>query len=383
MNRGLKKAAVIALSSCLAMTALAGCSKKEAEFDAAAAALTVNDTTASAGFVKFFCHYTQAGVEDFYNMYFGENAFSMALDESGTTIADMTKSGAVTEITKMLLAEQNMEVYGVSLTEDEKAAITAAAEAFIAANDAETMALMCADQANAARYLELCTIQNKMEEAMGEGVDREVSDEEAAQKKIQFVLIAAETEETETEAEAETETETESAAMAEAYAKAEELIELLKDGEDFEETVKAFDEELSVNAQSFGPEDTSINAALAEAVEGLADGEVAGTPVEVSAGYYVVQLVAEMDREATDARKEEIIEDRKVELVANLYTEWEEAAKIKKDDKALAEIKFDFQLTQETEAETEITTEAASEGTETETVTEAAETEAATEAVTE
>lgn len=376
MNRGFKKAAVIALSSCLAMTALAGCSKKEAEFDTTAAALTVNDTVASAGLVKFFCHYTQAGVEDFYNMYFGENAFGMALDESGTTIGDMTKSGAITEITKMLLAEQNMEAYGVSLTEDEKAAITAAAEAFIAANDAETLALMCADQANAERYLELCTIQDKMEVAMGEDVDREVSDEEAAQKKIQFVLIAAETEEeAETETEAETESETESPAMLEAKAKAEELIEMIKSGEEFEAAVKAMDETLSVNEQAFGPEDTSVNAALVTATEGLEDGAVVETPIEASTGYYVAQVVAQVDREATDARKEEIIEDRKVELVANLYTEWEEAAEIKQDDKVLAEITFDFQLTQEVETETEAVTEAAG----TEAATEAAETEAVTE----
>ena len=373
MNRGLKKAAVIALSSCLAMTALAGCSKKEAEFDTAATALTVNDTTASAGLVKFICHYTQAGVEDDYNMYIGEGAFNMALDESGTTLGDVTKRSTVSELVKMLLAEQNMEAYGVTVTEDEKAAMTAAAEAFIAANDAETMTLMGAEQTSVERYLELCTIQHKMEAAMGADVDTEVSDEEAAQKKIQYALITAETEAAEeAETEGETETETEDPAMEEAYAKAEQLIEMLKNGEEFETALQEVDKDLRVFDQAFGPEDTSVSEALVTAVEGLTDGEVAAAPVEVSSGYYVVQVVAEMDREATDARKEEIIEERRVELVANLYTEWEEAAEIKEDEKVLSQIKFDFSLTKQ--AETEAATEA---------VTEAAETEAATEAVTE
>lgn len=478
MNNGLKKAAVIGLSACLAMTSLAGCSKKET-FDAEAAALTINDTEVSAGVVKFMTHYMQAATESFYNMYFGENSMNQAIDESGTTLGSMMKDQNIASLTQMILAEQHMEEYGVSLSDEEKAEITAAATAFIEANDEEVLEKMGATQADVERYLELVTIQNKMEPAMSADVDTEVSDEEAAQRKIQYTLFAAETEaeteestedgteevteaaaedvteaaaaeaetaaeteaetavleenetaktqsadETETETaaaeteevteaaeteteeaaeaaaeaetaaetEVETETETEdpamAAAMEEAYAKAAEAIKLMQAGEDFEAAVQAVDPELSANEMTFDAEDTVVADALITATEGLEDGTLVETPVEGTTGYYVVKLVTQLDREATDAEKEEIVEQRKSDRISELYTEWEEAAEITQNDEVIAQIVFDFSLTVETETETatEATTEATTEaGTEagTEEVTEAPGTEAETEEVTE
>ena len=458
MKNALRKAAVIGLSVCVAMTSLAGCSKKEKEFDAEAVALTVNGSTASVGLVKFMSHYLQAYTESMYDYYYGENSFLMEIDDAGTTIGDMVVDGNVSGLTQMLLAEQHMEEYGVELTEEEKAAITEAATAFIAANDEEVMTKMCATQANVERYLELVTIQSKLEPEMQKDVDTEVSDEEAAQKTIQYAYFAAETEaeteavteesteaeteaateavtesaeteaetaaetaveteaetavleedasektqsaeETETEAateaaaeaEEETETETEDpamvAAMEEAYAKAASMIERVNAGEDFEEVYKEIkgSDTASPYTMSIGDEDTSIAEALLTAAEDLEDGEVYALPAESASGYYVVKMIANFDREATDERKLDIIEERKSELVDTLYTEWEEAADITIDEDVLAGIEFDFTLTEATEAETETATEAATEGTTeaaAEAVTEEA-TEAATEAVTE
>lgn len=442
MKNALRKAAVIGLSACVAMSSLAGCSKKEKEFDAEAVALTVNGSTASVGLVKFMSHYLQAYTESMYDYYYGENSFLMAIDDAGTTIGDMVVDGNVSGLTQMLLAEQHMEEYGVELTEEEKAAITEAAAAFIAANDEEVMTKMCATQENVERYLELVTIQTKLEPEMEKDVDTEVSDEEAAQKTIQYAYFAAETEaeteesteveteaateaetaaetaveteaetavleenasektqsaeETETEAvteavEEETETETEDpamvAAMEEAYAKAASMIERVNAGEDFETVYKEIkgSDTATVNTMSIGDEDTSVAEALLTASEDLEDGEVYAVPSESTSGYYVVKMVANFDREATDERKLDIIEERKSELVDTLYTEWEEAADITIDEEVLAGIEFDFTLTEATEAETEVATEAGTEvetETATETVTEAA-TEAVTEAVTE
>lgn len=457
MKRALRKAAVLGLSVSLAMTSLAGCSKK-AEFNAEAVALTVNDSTASAGLVKFMSHYLQAYTEAMYDSYYGENSFVMDLDGAGTTLGDMVVDSNISGLKQMLLTEQKMEEYGVSLTEEEKSAITEAAAAFIEANDEEVLTKMCATQENVARYLELLTIQSKMEPEMEKAVDTEVSDEEAAQRTIQYIYIPAETEaetesesetetvtevtteaateavteassaeaesetetaaleenasektqsaaetesetaaETEAVTEAETEAETEDPVMAaakeEAKAKAADIIARVTAGEDLETVYREFkgDDTATVNKMSIGEEDTSISEGLRTASENLADGEVYAEPVEASSGYYVVQMIAAFDREATDARKLEIIEERKSELVTSLYTEWEEAAEITVDEAVLDTIEFDFALTTATEASTEAESEAVTEaGTEVETeaVSEteaqsAAETEAESEVVTE
>lgn len=452
MKRGMKRAIAAGVVACMALTSLAGCSKKET-FDATAAILTVDGQEVPAGLVKFMTHFTQAVSESFYTMYYGSGAFNMALDENGTTLGSLMRDGSVEEAKQLILAEQHAEEYGVALTDDEKAAITEAAAAFMSANDEEALEKMGATQEIVERYMELYTIQDKMEPLMSADVDTEVSDEEAAQRKIQYVYFTAsaeteaeeetteadteevseaaeteeetsvETEETETEAETAVETEAETAAetaalteedtaktqsadetetetaaaeteeietetedpetaeaMAKALAKAEAVIANVKAGDTFEEAVAAVQEDKTPLEMTFGSDDATVHDGLITATEGLADGTLVEEPIETDYGYYVVQVVSELDREATDAKKEEIVEERRSEMVSDLYTEWEEAAEITQDDKLIEKIVFDFSLAQPTETETELTTEADSEAvTEAET---AEETEEVTEAET-
>lgn len=437
MKRGMKRAIAAGVVACMALTSLAGCSKKET-FDASAAILTVDGQEVPAGLVKFMTHYTQAASESFYSMYYGSGAFNMALDEEGTTLGTLVRDGSVEEAKQLILAEQHAQEYGVALTEEEKATITEAAAAFMDANEEEVLEKMGATQEIVERYLELYTIQNKVEPFMSADVDTEVSDEEAAQRKIQYVYFtaAAETEaeedteaetavetepatetetaaKTETTTEAETteaateaetaateaetaalteedtrktqsadETETEAAeteesetetedpetaaAMEKALAKAEAVIEKVKAGETFEDAVAAVDAEKTALEMTFGSDDETVFDGLITATEGLADGTLVEEAIKTDYGYYVAQVVSELDREATDARKEEIVEERAREMVSSLYTEWGEAVEVTQNDEIIDQIVFDFSLAMETEAATEAETAAETEtGTET------------------
>ena len=453
MKNRLKKIAVIGLSACLALGMLSGCSKKET-FQADAAAITVNGDEISAGLVKFATHYSQALMESMYKMYMGvEDPMDSDVYGNGSTLGSMIKDDVVSTLERLVLAEQKMSDYNVELTDDEKAAVTEAATRFMDENGEEVLNQMGATQEVVERYLTLRLIQSKMEPQMSADVDTEVSDDEAAQRKIRYTLFRAETEaetesetgteaessseetteavseagtegetsveteaetaamteeqtvktkssaeteavseaaseaaETETGSEAateasetETETETEDPAMvaakAEALAKAEDLIAKVKDGEDFETASAEVDENATCSTLTFGSDSTSVVEGLITATEGLDDGTLVETPIEIDSGYYVAQVISKIDREATDKQKETIVEQRKSDRISELYTEWKDAAEITEDSDILAQITFDFSLTQETEASTEATTEAA-----TEAGSESA-TEAATEAV--
>ena len=459
MKNRLKKIAVIGLSACLALGTLSGCSKKET-FQADAAAITVNGDEISAGLVKFATHYSQALMESMYKMYMGvEDPMDSDIYGNGSTLGSMIKDDVVSTLERLVLAEQKMSDYNVELTDDEKAAVTEAATRFMDENGEEVLNQMGATQEVVERYLTLRLIQSKMEPQMSADVDTEVSDDEAAQRKIRYTLFRAETEaetesetgteaessseseatteavseagtegetsveteaetaamteeqtvktkssaETETEtaseaaseaaetetgseaateaSESETETETETedpamvAAKAEALAKAEDLIAKVKDGEDFETASAEVDKDATCSTLTFGSDSTSVVEGLITATEGLDDGTLVETPIEIDSGYYVAQVISKLDREATDKQKETIIEQRKSDRISELYTEWKDAAEITEDSDILAQITFDFSLTQETEASTEATTEAA-----TEAGSESA-TEAATEAV--
>ena len=516
MHNRLKKAVVFGLSACLMLGSLSGCSKKEAEFDPEATAVTVNGDEISAGLVKFATHYTQALTEDLYKNYMGvSDPMSQDLYGNGSTMGDMIKSQTVTTLENMVLAEQKMEEYGVELTDDEKSTISETAKKFLDDNGEEVLDKMGATQETVERYLTLRLIQNKMEPAMSADVDTEVSDDEAAQRKVQYAMFRAETEaesesETETgseaesetgseaatevieettlvetegatevsaaaenstdaadakaeaatekaaeaetaaltgetdtktqsaaqtetesaseavtdaaaeadgteasteavteaasteaeteavsgdaqETETETETETEDPAMVEAkakaLAKAEELIAKVKAGEDFETAANEVDPDAACSTMTFGSDSTSVVEGLITATEGLDDGTLVETPIETDSGYYVAQVVSKLDRDATDQKKEEIVDQRKSDRISELYTQWKDDGEISENEDVLAQITFDFSLSQETEASTEAATEAVSEAAESETgseaATEAVESEAGTEATTE
>lgn len=455
MMKGLKKAAVLGLSAALALTSAAGCSKKET-FDTEAAAVTVNGTSVSAGVLNVAVRYNQAGYESLYMSLGLTDPFSQDLYGYGTTLGDDVKSQLATEMTHALLAEQKMDEYGVSISEEDKDKIETAAADFMAANDAEVLEKIGITQDSVTRYLELSMIELRMETAMSADVDTEVSDEEAAQRKIQYVLFTPEAEETEaetdteetteaaeaetdeaqtdaaeTDAEAgteaaetdnagtdadaeeaetaaltgndttktqsaseteevseaetenaseaeteETETETEdpetAAAKERARAHAVEMIEKLQAGEDFDTVAEEMGK--SANTTTFGDDYTVTE--LVEATDGLEDGTLIEEPVETDSGYYVVNLISQLDREATDSKKESIVDERRQERISELYAEWEEAGEVSVDSDVLATITFNYHLTPQTEEETEAGTETAAAETET-AGTEAAETEAA------
>jgi foldase protein PrsA len=429
----------------------------------------VNGDTISAGVVNFAVRYNQASLESLYQSLGVDDPYNEDLFGTGSTLGEQSKSQITTTLTEALLAEQHMEDYGVTVSDTEKEQITAAAAQFISDNDAEVMEELGIDQASVERYLELTMIQDKVEEQMSADVDTEVSDEEAAQRRIQYVLftpvteeetetetevlteaeteavteaIAAETEEetalqeteaqtetetaaleeettaktksadetegiseaaesesetatealteaVETEIETETEAETEDpetvAARERAYAQAEEMIALVKGGTDFEEAAEAMGK--TVNESTFGA-DYSITT-LVEATDGVADDTLVEEPVLNSSGsYYVIKVVSQLDREATDEEKESIVEDRKQECIDDLYDEWTEDGEVSTDEEVLAKITFDYHLaqpeeveTEAAEAESEALTETVEEETEdaSEAVSEAAETEAAAE----
>ena len=512
MHNRLKKAVVFGLSACLMLGSLSGCSKKEAEFNPEAAAVTVNGDEISAGLVKFATHYTQALTEDLYKNYMGvSDPMSQDIYGNGSTMGDMIKSQTVTTLENMVLAEQKMEEYGVELTDDEKSTISETAKKFLDDNGEEVLEKMGATQETVERYLTLRLIQNKMEPAMSADVDTEVSDDEAAQRKVQYAMFRAETEaesesetetgseaesgseaatevveettlvetegatevstaaenstdaaaaeaatekateaetaaltgetdtktqsaaETETESvseavtdaaaeadgteasteavteaasteaeteavsgsaqetETETETETEDPAMVEAkakaLAKAEELIAKVKAGENFETAANEVDPDAACSTMTFGSDSTSVVEGLITATEGLDDGTLVETPIETDSGYYVAQVVSKLDRDATDQKKEEIVDQRKSDRISELYTQWKDDGEVSENEDVLAQITFDFSLSQETEASTEAVTEAVSEAAESETgseaATEAGESEAGTEATTE
>ncbi len=347
MNTGWKRPVAAVLCAGLMIGSLAGCSNEEETLvDADATAMTINSEEVSAGLVNFAAHYVQAQYQFVYDMYFGDNSFSYEMD-TDYTIGDMVKEEAFSQIEELIVVRQNAEDYDVSLTDEELATIGEAAEEFLASNDEDLMAKMSATKDTVQEYLQLITIEQKMLGPMTADVDTEVSDEEAAQRRVQYALIEAETEEDD-EADDEDEEETEdpawTAAMEDAYEKAEQVITRIEGGMDFDDALEEVDEDLYSSETTFGAESTSVDEVLITATDGVEDETLLSEPVEADSGYYVVYVISELDREATDEEKENIVSDRKDEAISEMITEWEDNADISLDENVLSTIVYDYNL---------------------------------------
>lgn len=410
---------ILAAGVCATMTMglLTGCSSSTGKTVA-----KMGDAEITLGEAEFMLRYNQAKTQGYLGALFGEgsNVFQQDLTGSGQAYGVTMKESVMNDLKDMILMEQHMSDYNVELTDEEKAAIEETAKEFLAENSKDVLKALAATEETVTRVLTLYTIQSKMQTAIEADVDTEVSDDEAAQKSIQYVYftipeteseaedtteaesgseedtteavtdaaeesgeIVAETEsetvsETETAAEetseavsengtedaseAVSENDTEEATEAETEESAEKketretaqsVIDAVLGGETLEDAVKAVDENKSVTDYSYGADEETLNENLKNVADTLSDGEIAAEPVEGENGFYVVQMVSTFDREATDQKKEEIINDRKQELLNSVLEGWATDS-FDIDEKVWDTVTFDDIITlKSTEAETE------------------------------
>ena len=318
-----KKGLAMGLGVCMAASVLTGCGKGK-ELDTAAAAAALDGEEISAGLVNFFLRYQQAEFESSYGAwlqsYYGTDIWNVDLSGTGTSYGETFKNDVINSLERLLLAEKHMGDYSVELTDEEKTAITQAAQEFMESNEEEVLEKMSATQENAERLLTLYTIQNKMETQMSADVDTEVSDEEAAQRTVSYVRFTAETESDTEEAEAEEETEagseSETEAAAEAETEAAETENETAPAEDATEaslteaaadkTESADTEEATEGAENETVSEAETEAAGTEAAEAETDSE-ASTEAETETEELDPELAAA--REEARAQAEAFLEE--------------------------------------------------------------------------
>lgn len=322
-----KRAVILLLAGLLAAGSLTGCGSLE-DSDVVA---TVNDTDITAGVANFLARYTQAQYETYYAGYMGDDMWS-GEGEDGETYQDTVKDSILESLENMYLMEQHMDEYEVSLSDEEKNAIKEAASEFDSANGLSEKEKVSGSTDNVERVLELLTIQKKVQDAIEAGADTEVSDEEAAQKSMQYVVFPFTT----------TDEEGNSVDLTD-----EEKAELKTTAESFAAGAAGAADFAAYAAQqgqtsqdaTFDGETTTLPTQLVEAADALDEGETTGL-VEGDNGYYVARVTSLLDREATDAKKQEIVSQRQQELLDDTIDGWREDADIEVYEKVWDKVDF-------------------------------------------
>ena len=328
--------AVLTAAGALALTSLTGCTS----FDNDDAVATVGKEEIPAGVTNFYARMQQAQYETYYAPMMGTTGEALWQQEmeEGKTYEESTKETLLLNLENLYLIRQHAEEYEVALTEEDTKAIEEAAKKFDEDNALEEKEAVSGYKKYIEEYLELVTIQSRMDPKMKEGVNEEVSDEEAAQKSMKYVYFPYST----TDADGNTKDLTE-----------DEKKELKKTAQTFADTLKVSETKdidalaqkggYEVKTTTFDSESTAPNADLVKALDALTtEGDVTDV-IESDYGIYVGKLTSLLDREATDTEKTNIVAQRKQEQYDSLLADWRKETEITENKKVWNKIDFEKQ----------------------------------------
>lgn len=338
-----KRLAMLVLAGAMVTSSLTGCGLKDS-----ATVATVAGDEIPAGLANFYARMTQAQYESMYSSYLGDNMWTTEASE-GKTYEKLVKDEVLKDLENMYLLEDHMDDYNISLSDDEKKAIKDAAKEFSKDNDKDDKEKVSGDTEYVERYLTLVTIKQKMTDAIEAEADTNVTDDEAKQKAMQYVLFSINTTDANGVYQSLSDEEKENVkSNAEAFA------EGAKETSDFAGYAQA--QGYTVSEASFdGEGSASVPEALANAADALDEGGVTDC-IETDNGYYVAKVTSLFDQEATEEEKQTIISQRKQDKYDEVIKGWRKKGDISVKKSVWKKVDFnDLKVTLHTEDSEEST----------------------------
>lgn len=344
-----KKGTSLVLAGVMASSVLlAGCGKS---IDKDAVVATLGEKEISLGFANFMAQYQAITYDSYFLSLYGENMWSQDLFGNGSTLTDTVKDGVLESIELSYLLEQHMEEYKVEITEDELAAMKETAKQFMEDNSKAAIKALGAEEEYVAEMLRLSLIQTRMQEAIQNEADTEVSDEEAAQRTFSYIEIKTDSY-TDEDGNSVDYTDEEKEALAET---AEGVAAAA--AEDFDKAAE--DNDYDVKTYSYGEDEdnSTMDEAVTTAADKLKEGEVSELITAEDGTYYIIRLDSEFDEEATEEKKESIISTRKSEHYTEITDGYKEEADWNVNEEVWEPVNFDELYTIHQEESTEAVAE--------------------------
>lgn len=324
------KLLVLMLTLTLGVLSLTGCGK----LDNTKVLAEVGDDKITIGVANFYTRMEQAQYETYYSSFMGEDMWNTEMEE-GKTYEESIKDSMLEILENLYLMKAHMEEYGVELTEEEQQKIAKTVSTFLENNSLDNKEVISAEEEYVTEVLELLTIQKKMDEAMKSGVDEEVSDEDAAQKSMQFIAFNYVKQKEDGTSEGMTDEE-----KAQQLSDAQTFVEPLKEAENPDLEAAAKEAGYEVQTMTFDAKSQNLPEDVMKAANAMEQEGQLSDVIETDTGCYVLKLVSLLDREATDAKKEQIVNERKQEQYDSLMEQWREETTIVEHKNAWRQISF-------------------------------------------
>lgn len=250
--------------------------------------------------VRNYCYL----LKEQYEGSFGSKIWDYEL-EDGSTIGDEAKEEIINMITQLKVISATAESEKVTLTNDEKDEALQKAEKLMEnVTDKDRKNYHLSIQAME-RIYEENALANKMFYISTDDANTEVTDDEARQVKIAYLLVK------------EAGKASDDGGVAD---RATVLWKQAKKANDFSEFAREHTEAGSVEI-TVGQESTELDQEAVSAALSLEKGEISPV-IAGKSGYYIIRCINPMDEDATYARKEEIIEERQTGMFKKKYTKW-------------------------------------------------------------
>lgn len=243
-----------------------------------------------------------------YESVFGEQIWSASVD--GVTLEENVKDTSLARIAQIktmnLLAEQHK--VELDKTEQDKAKQAAAAY-FGSLNEREKELLNVNEDTIYTLYSEYA-LANKVYQFIIRDINPEISDDEARTITVQHIFFK-----TYALDGTGAKIDYSPADKQEVYARAQEVLNLAREGTDFEELIKKYSEDVN-GTYSFGKGDMEPN--FEEAAFNLGKDEI-GEIIETEYGYHIIKCINTFNKEETDANKVKIVDQRRREVFGEEY----------------------------------------------------------------
>lgn len=250
-------------------------------------------------------------MQNVYEGVYGEQIWETDVD--GVSIQESLKETVLARISRVKVLKLLAEEQGVSLNkEEEQKAEDAGKEYFSSLSEEEVEILGVTEELVISMYEEYA-LADKVYHYLIQDVNPEISDDDARTITVSHILIR--TFHVDLNGKVEPYSE---AAKAEALQRAKEVLQLARDGEDFEQLVLTYNEDTK-GSISFRKGEMPVT--YEEAAFNLATDEISQI-VETEYGYYIIKCTNTFDREETDANKLIILGEQKEEAFQAVYEEF-------------------------------------------------------------
>lgn len=313
---------------------LTGCGAgRERETDADQIAFTVNGEDISLREWNFYVRMNQMQWEREDLDTYGDDMWSMEVDDDGTTLADSLKEEVMNLICRTHLSAQKAEEYGVSLSGEQLEEVRQRAEDFMGAYNEALLEYAGADEEFVYDQLALTELSIQAEEAAVADYEPELSEEDYHREGICYVLVST-TGLRDAEGNLTPFTEKE---VQERTELAFEISETAREIGDLKSVAEEKGMTPVVSSMGMTNENDGQEPLMLDAARMLGVGEISD-PIETEEGWFVVQHTNDFDEDASDYWKDYLTDLGRQERLSQILDEWMEQAEITVDQDVMDQV---------------------------------------------